>query len=317
MSAVVASGKFTSDGSAKDIVLASDFDLFVVRNQTQIATTQATGRGVKFEWQKGLASNAGFMYTKQNNANALDLEYISSGGFLRVDTSVQTPEAEKAMVSDYVTVADPANVSVTGHGYSNSDRVRVYDTTGMLQLAGYEFTIGNVSANDFQLSYLDSSGFAGSCTAGNVRRIPNDPRYAPAKNWITGISAAAQAVVTLSITHGLVIGDRVRLSVPSIFGMSQADGLSGKVTAVSTANNTVTLDIDSSGFSAFAFPTTTLVGSPALLIPYGTDVQSGAQAFQDGTEVLMRLNAGADSPAGSTSDVIYWEAIKGQYYLAE
>lgn len=314
MANLVASGSFTADGSAKDIVLRSDFDIFKVYNQTQIATTQSTGRGCQFQWNKGMAANTGIMYTKQNSSHALDLEWLTSGGFLRVDTSDVAPEAAKAMVSDFVTVDNPANVSVNSHGYSNGDRVRVYGTLGMLQISGYEFTIGTVTTNDFKLSYLDSSGFAGSCTAGYVRRIPNPPHYKPSKNWITAISKAASgAVVTLSVTHGLAVGDRVRLSVPSIFGMTQMDGLSGKVTAVSTANNTVTLDIDSSAFDTFAFPLSASAGSPAILVPYGTSDQTAAQAYQDQTSILMRLAAGNDSPAGNTSDVIYWEAYKGDY----
>jgi hypothetical protein len=306
----IASGSFTSDGTAKDISLRKDFDLFWTENWTQAGTTQSTGRGVQFKWQRGMADNAGLMWTKQNSSNAIDLEQITSGGFLRVDTSNIAPEAEKAMVSDFVTAADPANVSVNSHGYSNGDRVRVYDTTGMLQIAGYEFTIGNVSANDFELSYLDASGFAAAATAGNVRRIPNPPHFRPERNYVTGISAASSAVITLSLTHGLVVGDFVSLSIPSGFGMVEMDGLRGKVTAVSTANNTVTVDIDSTNFTAFAFPASASAGSPALLIPYGTNVQTAAQAYQDQTEILMRLGAGADGPAGSNNDVIYWYAMK-------
>lgn len=311
---VVAAGYFTADGSVKDIVLRSDFDIFRTKNWTQAGTTQGTGRGVVFEWQRGMADNNGLMYTKQNSSNALDLETITSGGFLRVDSSVQTPEAAQALSGTEITNADPAVVTCTAHGYSNGDRVRIINPTAMLQIGGYEFTIGSVATNSFELSYLDASGFASAATAGSVRRIPNPPHFKPSRNYITGITAANPMVVTLSITHGLVAGDRVRLSIPSAFDMTEADGLSGEVTAVNTTNNTVTLDIDSSGFTAFSFPASADAGSPALLIPYGTDVQTAAQAYQDQTEIFMRLGAGADGPAGSNNDVIYWEAIKTNQY---
>jgi hypothetical protein len=311
---LVAQGRFTADGSVKDIVLRSDFDYMEVLNYTQAATTQATGRGVKFEWQRGLADNEGFMFTKQNASNALDLEVLTSGGFLRVDTSVQAPEAAIALSGTEITAANPAVVTATAHGYSNGDRVRIINPTAMLEIGGYEFTIGSVSTNDFELSYLDASGgnFV-AATGGSVRRIPNDPQFKPMKNWVTAISVASSAVVTLSVTHGLAVGDMVRLSVPAAFGMIQADGLQGKVTAVSTANNTVTLDIDSSAFDAFVFPASASAGSPALLLPFGSKATNVDQALDNESEILMRLAAGADSPAGSSSDVIYWRALKASY----
>ena len=140
---VIASGYFTSDGALKEIALRSDFDLFEVRNKTQAATTQTTGRGCEFKWQYGMADGEAFMYTKQDSSNALDLEFITSGGFQRVDETVETLGAAQALSGTEVTAADPAVVTCTAHGYSNGDRVRIYGTTGMLQIAGYDCTIGS------------------------------------------------------------------------------------------------------------------------------------------------------------------------------
>jgi hypothetical protein len=315
---LVAQGRFTGDATAKDIVLRSDFDSFEVINYTQAATTQGTGRGVRYFWQRGMADNLGLFESKQNAANALDLEEISAGGFLRVDSSVQAPEAAKALSGTEITAANPAVVTATAHGYANGDRVRIINPTSMLQIGGYEFTIGSVATNDFELSYLDASGFAAAATGGSVRRIPNDPMYKPMKNWVTGMTAASAMVVTLSVTHGLAVDDVVRLSVPAGYGMVEADGLQGKVTAVSTANNTVTLDIDSSAFTAFAFPVSASAGSPALLMPFGSKSTNVDQALLNESEILMRLGAGPagdglDGPSGAASDVMYWKAYKASY----
>jgi len=307
---LIASGSFTSDGSAKDIVLRSDFDFMVVNNYTQQATTQNPGRGIEFKWQRGFADDAGLMISKENAANTVTHEVITSGGFTRRDTSVQAPEAAKTGTA--ITAANPAVATLNSHGYSVGDRLRLYSTTGMLQVAGMEFTVTAVGgANNFTLGYLDASGFAAAATAITARRIPNNPSYVPAVNWITKITQAAQAVVTLSVTHNLAVNDQVRLIVPSAFGMIQADQQTAKVVAVSTANNTVTLDIDSSAFTAFAFPASASVPfTHAQLVPYG-DVANGVdQALDNQAEIVMRLAAGVDSPAGSTSDVIYWQAFK-------
>jgi len=317
---VVASGSFTSDGTAKNIALRSDFDVFEVLNQTQIATTQATGRGCKFEWQRGMADETGVMYTKQNASHALDLEWMTSGGFKRVDQSSQVLGAAQATSGTDITQANPAVVTVTAHGYSNGDRVRLYGTTGMLQVAGYDFTIGSVSTNDFELSYLDSSGFAAVATAGFVRKVPNNPIFSPQNNRITAMTAASSMVVTLAVTHGMSVGEKIRLKVSSDYGMVEANDLVGEITAVSTANNTVTLDIDSSAFTAFAFPTSAVAATgvtPAHIVPVG-EIASVLSGSMDNTaQIVMELSAGVDSPAGSNGDVIYWRALSSGYTLAE
>ena len=316
---LIASGSFTSAGVAKNIALRSDFDVFRVWNYTQSATTQATGRGCKFEWQRGLAAGEGFMLTKQNAANALDLEVITTGGFTRVDQSSQVLGAAQATSGTDVDVS-LNRLTVTAHGYSVGDRVRVYGTTGCLQIAGYDYTITAVTANNFDLAYANMTGFATDATAGFVRKVPNNPLYSPAGNRITGITAAASAVVTLAVTHGMSVGEKIRLKVSSDFGMVEMDGLLGEITAVSTTNNTVTLNIDSLAFTAFAFPTSAVAAlgvTPAHIVPVGDAASVLSGAIDNTAQIVMELGAGADSPAGSTSDVIYWEALSSGYTLAE
>ena len=314
----MASGKFTSTGVMKEIVLRSDFDFFETENHTQMARTDTPGRGVEFRWRNGYAAGSADMVSKKDASNDVTYEVVATGGFTRVDTSVQTPEAQKSMSGTEIAKATSV-VTVTSHGYSIGDRVRIYGTTSMLQVAGMEFTITDVpTANSFTLGYIDMSGFASDATAGSVRRIPNYPTYVPAKNYITGITAASAMVVTLSITHNLTVGDMVRLHVDPLYGMFQADNLQGKVTAVNTTTNTITLDIDSSTFTTFAFPLSTEVPfTQAHVVPFGTVANGVEQALVNDGRIVMRLAAGVDSPAGSTSDVIYWRAYKADYTLYE
>lgn len=313
---VVATGSFTSDGAQKNIALRSDFDAFEVYNQTQIATTQSTGRGCIFKWQRGMADGTGVMWSKENSANTVTLEWLTTGGFRRVDQSVQTLGAAKATSGTDVAKATSV-VTVTAHGYSVGDRIRIYGTTAMLQIAGYDFSITAVpDANSFTLGTIDMSGFAADATAGFVRKVPNNPLYAPQANRITGITAANPMVVKLAVTHGLSVGELVRLNVSSDFGMVEADGLIGEITAVSTANNTITLDIDSSAFTAFAFPTSAVAAlgvTPAHIVPVGDANGVLTGAMDNTAAIVMELAAGVDSPAGSTSDVIYWKALSSGY----
>lgn len=313
---VVASGSFISDGTQKDIPLRSDFDFFEVENHTQMGDTQTPGRGVEFSWRRGYADDSATMISKEDGVDTVTFEVVSSGGFRRVDQSVQTLGAAQATSGTDVTAANPAVVTVAGHGYSNGDRIRIYGTTGMLQIAGYDFTIGNVGANDFELSYLDASGFAAVATAGFVRKVPNNPIFSPQLNRITGITAASSMVVTLAVTHGLTVGQKIRLEGLESFGMIEAEGLIGEITAVSTANNTITLNIDSSAFTAFAFPTSAIAAlgvTPAYIVPVGEIATVLDGAIENTAEIVMELAAGVDSPAGSSDDVIYWRALSSGY----
>ncbi len=108
--------------------------------------------------------------------------------------------------------------------------------------------------------------------------------------------------------------------------MVEMDQLTGKITAVSAANYTLTVDIDSSAFTTFAFPASS--ASPtaplfATLAPAGqrtqfdptTGVQTGYNftqgPFRSGEFTpYMYLAPGAQGPAGSSGDVIVWQAYK-------
>lgn len=318
-------GSFKSDGSAKKINLPGDCDYFVCRNLTQLATTQSTGRGVKFEWLPELADDNAIKYGKEDSDDILNMDLVTSGGF-RFRKSRPSPEA--AVTGTAITAADPAVVTATAHGYAVGDRVRLYGTTGMLQISGMDFTVTAVgSANAFTLGYLDASGFAAAATALSARRLPDLAEVEPAALYITKITQASSAVVTFSVTHNYSVGDLIYFRVPDSMGMVEMDRLTGKVTAISAANNTVTVDIDSSGFSAFAFPASGAsdlrfaLAGPAgkrqlyddIFLPANQRKLLDLPAFGSGQfRPYMLLAPGAQSPAGSTSDVITWQAWKAE-----
>lgn len=65
---------------------------------------------------------------------------------------------------------------------------------------------------------------------------------------ITAITEAAQAVVTVGASHGFSAGNSVVIS--GVVGMTQINGMRANV--ISVTGTTITVDIDSSGFSAYA-----------------------------------------------------------------
>ena len=324
MSTILAQGQFTSAGVGVKIPLACSADYFIARNITQLALHPATGVCVQSEWYPNYADNDGLQWKKTNSTNALNINSFaaeSANGFTYI-TSV--PFVEAAVTGGTaITQAASAVVTLT-NTFSEGDRVRLYNTTGMLQIAGMDFTISSVSGSGFTLSGLDSSGFAAAATAVTARRISSMDAVEPRYLYITKISQATQAVITVSCLHNYVVGELVYFNVPQSFGMQEISGQTGKITAVT--DYTMTIDIDSSAYTAFAFPASSAVPTTQLfatLAPAGQRAQyntvSGVQTgynfdyvpFHTGqTTPYMYLAAGADSPAGVTNDVIVWQAWK-------
>ena len=94
----------------------------------------------------------------------------------------------------------------------------------------------------------------------------------------------------------------------------------------SVAATSLTVDLDSSGFSAFAFPAS---AASVNQIRFATLAPAGQKAYYDQVNAVqygynvteapfrsenqqpsMYLAAGILSPAGSASDVIAWQAFK-------
>lgn len=313
---LVASGSFVSSGAVEDIVLRSDFDSFEVFNRTVAASETAGNAGFQFYWQKGFAADTGNELTRPTGTakQAVSQQFLTSGGFTRIDEGDQSVGAAKALSGTEITNANPAVATCTAHGYSVGDRVIFSGTTAMLQIAGIPFEITTVgSANAFTLGYLNASGFASAATAGSVRRLPRRPLFQPEKLYITNITAAAQMVVTFSFAHGLVVGAKCAFSVASANGMIELDGRTGTVTAINTTTNTATFDIDSSAFTAWAWPVSGTVFTPAHAVPAGETNSILTMAEVNSGRILMRLAAGVDSPAGALNDVIFWRAYKSGF----
>lgn len=320
-------GRFTADGSAKIIQLRSDLDWMWVKNET-VSYAAGAGTGAEFYWQRGMTQGRGTIYVKTAATNALQVGQIAANsGFYLVDSSVNSPSASVALTG--ITNGNPPVVNTGDTSLlNNGDVVRIYSTVGALQLGGLDFTIGAIIANtSFTLAYMAQIANANP-GAGTFRRIPFNPLYYPRRRYITKISQAAQAIVTLSVTHGYKVGQKVRFIIPEVsatyFGMTELNNQVGTIVAVGAADadgvtNTITVDIDTSGYTAFAFPLTTSGGfTPAQVWPLGQDtaesIDASVSVLGDATlnegYIGIELKAGTSSPAGAANDVIYWVAGK-------
>lgn len=322
---IIQQGRFTSDGAAKTLQIRSDVDWFKIYNTTIAAGAQTTAVGVEYYWQRGFPAGAMWEYKKSNAANAADLSvYATSGGFTLVDSTVVTLGAlnnGSTAVSAVSSAAIPVATVGSTAGMAAGNIVRMYNVTGAQQLGGFDFTVGynTFSATTFSLDYM-SQIVAG--TTGSFRVVPFDPIYYPRRRYITKITKAASAVVTMSVTHGYKVGQLVRFVVPAEFGMIEMDGLQGTITAINTtttSGNTITVNIDSSAFTTFAWPLTAVNPfTAAEVVPMGEDtaaaLNAGVDTLTDATintgYIGISFPAGANSPGGATNDVLYWVAGK-------
>lgn len=335
-------GSFTSTGAAVRIPLPSSADYFKTTNITQMALTGSVC--VAGEWfgpkfgAGATAINDGLRWRKAaSHAILIDTfaTATASDGFTYITTNPNT-EAQAANAITGITAANPAVVTQT-NTYSNGDLVRIYSSTGDLTIGGMVFQISSVSGAGYTLLGLANvvgNGLA-AATAGFTRRISKFNAVDPEFMYVTNISKATSAVVSTSVdpANYYVVGMRIHFSVPSSFGMREMDQLTGRITAINAVAASgnigaynVTVDIDSSTFTTFAFPATTL--SPTTRL-FATFAPAGQRATYDPvTNTLlgystntapfhtgqftpyMYLGAGSNSPAGATSDVINWMAYK-------
>lgn len=318
---IIQQGRFTSAGSAVTVQLRNGFDWMKVYNVTQAAASQTAAVGVMYEWFRGFPQDYAWEWKKAGSgvAGANLVTYNTSGGFTLLDSSLSPNGVVNATVSAVSSASIPVVTNSGTNGLVAGDIVRMLNVNNAAQIGGMDFTVGynTLSSTTFSLDYM-SQMVAG--TSGSWMKIKYDALFYPRRRSITKITQASQAVVTLSVTHGYKVGQLVRMVVPAAYGMSEMNGLQATIVAVNTtaaSGNTITLNVDSSAFSAFAFPVSADVPfSPAEVVPMGEDT---ADALSQGVDILsdatvntgyigMRLAAGVNSPAGSNNDLIYWMA---------
>jgi hypothetical protein len=320
-------GRFTSTGGITNLELPSGVDWLWIKNLT-VSYAAGAGAGAEFYWQLGMPQGQGTIYTKTATTNALAVSQLAAGtGFFLVNNTVNLPGPSLSLTG--ITSGNPPVVNTTNTGSLASETiVRIFNTVGAQQLGGLDFSIDNVIAStSFELAYMPAIANANP-GAGTFRVIPYNPYFYPSSRYITKISQATQAIVTLSVDHGYLVGQVVRLIVPTVsaaaYGMTELNGVQATIVAIDQDDvdgdtNTITIDQDTTAFTAFSFPLTTDPGfTPAQVVPMG---ENTAQALASNVYILsdatnntgffgIQLIAGANSPAGVTNDQIYWVAGK-------
>jgi hypothetical protein len=312
-------GTFVSAGAVVNLNLPSDVQRFSLYNLTSLGIGGATTPVMRAEWVLSMPDGAAIIGTKANGSDAINETSIATNGFIRIaDSGVQTPGPQLAQTA--TTNANPIVVSAVNTGnLAVGDIVRIINNTGAQQITNFDWTVTAVTPNtSFTLGYTGvAPGSAG--TGGFFRRIPFDSMYYPRRRFITNITAATSAVITMSVTHGFTVGQLVKIIVPAAWGMTQINNLYATITAINTTTNTITVNIDSSGFTAFAYPTSVIAAGGVNLpqvVPVGeaavnTLAQPFANLLDDATRNTSFRGISIGTSVQTSGQTYRWIAERG------
>lgn len=297
------------------IQIPSNVDWMWVRNYTNAAKVGgATGLGVAYYWQRGMAAGTGMVEYYGNGTAVKSGDTLVSGGFTLYDPSGQSAgslplvgalvatTASSNATSPVVLTASTAGL-VASTGTVRGTIVRMSGVAAQQNTQGIDFAIGAVVANtSFTLTIAGLNALANVPGAvggaGNYRIINVDPLFYPRRRFITNITKAATGgVVTTTVQHGMTPGQEIRFSIPKLsiapFGMVELDGVAAIVMSV-TDDFTFVINLDTSAYSTFVWPATTQVPcSYPIFVPFGEDTATALVASGSETPTIggFKINA--------------------------
>lgn len=340
------------------IKVPSGCDWFSTYNFTQsFAVGGATPNSVENFWQLGM--QPGYSYTKYyTTATAvLNGDLITTGGISIYDPSGNNPYSLPLVGNPIATTAStnatrPVVSTANTAGLSVGSVVRL-SNTAQTDINGIDFVVGAVTANTSFTLMTATNALAnvpGAIGGAGFYRQVNilTPQFYPGKRYITNITQAVNAQISLSVAHNLCAGQEIRIHIPEVSGMIQLDGLAVTVVAVVDAYNIV-VAVNTISFTPFTFPT--IAQQPSNfphIIPFGeytanaltnllpqfpllangqqvpntqsgilsdSTVDTGFLGVILGTGGLGTISGTAiTGPAGTAAgDVVYWRAGKSSF----
>lgn len=240
--------------------------------------------GFQWDWNTDFGSTVTSVLAMAPNTAVATVPVVSNGlitsnGIAAYNGQIASPSVNSigfgaTITGGALSKANPAQLTSTAHGLQTGDQIMITGpftaATAMNQLGGIIFTVTVTGANTVTIPINTNTANFTATTVTTWKKVLQPPYYYPRSAVITGITVANPMVITTSTNHGLTVGQQIRLRVPSVLGMSQANNLQGVITAVTST--TITLGaIDSSAFTAFAWPAvTSLPFTPAMVIPVGS-----------------------------------------------
>jgi hypothetical protein len=330
---------------AVNIPMTDKPDWVFVKNITNWGDTTAV-TSIESEWFSGMASGAYLSEDQTVTTNALASNTGTSGGFTFIDQT-NPPTFTKVVVSAVNGTTFVVSTGTTT-GISVGDLVRLINITGAHQISGpnlYQVTAVSPGAS-ITLGYAASAVSAGlvvaNGTTGFYQKV-YPSQFLPNTLPVAYITQATQAVVYFFRQNPYTPGELVDFQIPTPYGMTQLSNLtaksgsgpftsdpSGAARVLSVTNSatvsSITIDVDTTGFTAFQYPTSAAFvngASPAVCIPAGSGVvpfngsatipasppgTNLADAFDNRSQYVMNLGLSVVGPASANMVVMAFKA---------
>lgn len=309
-------GSFVGTGGATFIAFPSGVDWIEVRNLTEMGAASNPSAGVEWQWQRPMGQGTAVKYFNTAGTTALNVTTVPSNGFTYLDTT-NAPVNAPVIITGGSNAVQPIFTTGTTTNLFTGSIVRVTNLATTPNLNGYDFSIDTVvPATSFRVKNALANAPGAVSGAGLYTLISSfppsfgGPFFYPSLRRIVNITQANPAVVTTSVDSTYIPGQLIRLDVPTVFGMTQANGL--LVTVLSVTGGNITVALDTTGFSPFVFPLVAAYPfTPAQTIPVGEDTSGfdpnllGDATINTGQTGLV-LGGGINGPAGQFGDFITW-----------
>jgi hypothetical protein len=273
-------------------------DWFFVKDTTNWGAQSTAANPIYSEYFSSMAAGSYLALGQTSSTGSGVTMYTSqgtSGGFTFID-QIHPPTFTKVAITAVNGTTFVVSTGTTT-GINVGDTIRLINVTSAQEISGsnlYQVTAVSASTS-ITLGYAASAASAGlvvaNGTTGYYQKV-YPGAFVPNTLPVAYITQASQAVVYFFRQNPYTPGELVDFQIPTPYGMTQLSNLTGKGGSGPYASNpsgaarvlsvtnsatvsSITIDVDTTGFTAFQFPTSaTFAGgaSPAVCIPAGSGV---------------------------------------------
>ncbi len=264
----MARGNYTSQSNIPQIIHLPFMPQEVIVRDITAYTTPTAGPTIEAYWDYSYAQNSALLtYFASGTGTSpstilLSTRLVTSGGIQTFSSSLSGSLGPQQQVVSSSYGGGNTTFTVTNHGYAVGDVVifeglKQSSTTGLAQMAGMQFSIISVSTNTLTVGWNTSGSnftqLSGSPSGSYVRKVLNPFNYSPGSYFIAGIAQGIQTTIDTTTLTGLYVGSKVTFRIPSEYGITQLNGLTGTVTYIvpGVTYSQFVVNIDSSSFTPF------------------------------------------------------------------
>lgn len=327
----LAKGRFTSTGGAQIVNLPFKPDYVEIWNYSVALAAPSANGVIAAIWDVNMGQGFALETEVYNATPVVVADVVVANGISTFSGGLALQYGPTLSISG-ITKASPAVVTTTAaHGLASGDVVifqglNQSSTTGMQQIAGIPFTVTVTGSTTFTIPWNTNqsnyTALSGSPSGAYVKKVLYPYLYFPGVSFVSAITTGTTTTIDTTDAHNFVVGQEVALRIPTVWGTYQLNSLPnttipgspiyGYVVSV-TDYNTVVLNIDSTGYTAFNSnqPFASYPGQQFPQIVAVGDVNTGGVSISSGSPLYPPPQY---SPIGTTMvNTINGPAIKGAY----